>query len=92
MTFHGSPRMDQQAKENLHESPWVVTVPLIILVIPAIGAGWLIEPMLFGGYFGESIHIETRHEAVSKMDAQFQWCLENDNSCIYNNAILAFVR
>lgn len=71
MTFHGSPRMDQHAKENLRESPWVVTVPLIILVIPAIGAGWLIEPMLFGGYFGESIHIETRHEAVSKMDAQF---------------------
>ena len=36
-----------------HESPWVVTVPLILLAIPSIYAGWAyIEPMLFGGYFG----------------------------------------
>ncbi len=47
MTFHGSPRMDQHTKEHIHESPWVVTLPLIILVIPAIGAGWLIESILF---------------------------------------------
>ena len=71
MTFHGSPRMDQHTKEHLHESPWVVTLPLIILVIPAIGAGWLIESMLFGNYFGDSIQIGSQHEAVAKMEAQF---------------------
>jgi NADH-quinone oxidoreductase subunit L len=71
MTFHGNPRMDQHTKEHLHESPWVVTLPLIILVIPAIGAGWLIESMLFGNYFGESIQIGSQHEAVAKMGAQF---------------------
>ena len=71
MTFHGSPRMDQHTKEHLHESPWVITLPLIILVIPAIGAGWLIETMLFGNYFGDSIQIGSQHEAVAKMEAQF---------------------
>jgi NADH-quinone oxidoreductase subunit L len=71
MTFHGSPRMDQHTSEHLHESPWVVTLPLIILVIPAIGAGWLIELMLFGNYFGDSIQIGSQHEAVAKMGAQF---------------------
>ena len=71
MTFHGSPRMDQHTKEHLHESPWVITLPLIILVIPAIGAGWLIESMLFGNYFGDSIQIGSQHDAVAKMEAQF---------------------
>ncbi len=71
MTFHGSPRMDKHTKEHLHESPWAITLPLIILVIPAIGAGWLIETMLFGNYFGDSIHIGSQHEAVAKMEAQF---------------------
>ena len=38
------------------ESPWVVTVPLILLAIPSVVAGWIaIEPLLFGGYFGSSI-------------------------------------
>src|SRR5687768_11396656 len=49
MTFHGKPRMDHHTEEHLHESPWVVTLPLIALAIPSIGAGWLIGPMLFGG-------------------------------------------
>ena len=71
MTFFGNPRMDQHTKEHLHESPWVVTLPLIILVIPAIGAGWFIESMLFGNYFGDSIQIGSQHEAVAKMEAQF---------------------
>ena len=52
MTFHGKPRMDHHTEEHLHESPWVVTLPLVALAIPSIGAGWLIGPMLFGDYFG----------------------------------------
>ncbi len=71
MTFHGSPRMDQHTKEHIHESPWVVTLPLIVLVIPAIGAGWLIESILFGDYFGSAIQIGLQHEAMVKIAAQF---------------------
>ena len=44
------------------ESPWVVTVPLILLAIPSVYAGWTyIEPMLFGDYFGDSIVVRREH-------------------------------
>ena len=48
-----------------HESPKVVTVPLILLAIPAICVGWLIGPMLFGGYFGDAIYIAPEHEGMA---------------------------
>ena len=41
-----------------HESPWVVTVPLILLAIPSVLAGFMfIAPMLFGSYFGNAIFV-----------------------------------
>ena len=39
-----------------HESPWVVTVPLVLLAIPAAAIGWIaIGPMLYGGWFASAI-------------------------------------
>src|ERR1700684_3014497 len=56
MTFHGKPRMDHHTQEHLHESPWVVTVPLILLAIPSALIGWFtVAPMLFGKFFEGSI-------------------------------------
>jgi NADH-quinone oxidoreductase subunit L len=75
MTFHGKPRMDHHTQEHLHESPWVVTLPLVALAIPTIGAGWLIGPMLFGDYFGSAIQILPQHEAMAKMEAEFHGVL-----------------
>jgi NADH-quinone oxidoreductase subunit L len=41
-----------------HESPWVVTVPLIMLAIPSLAIGYLaIEPMLYGGLFSGVIYV-----------------------------------
>ncbi len=76
MTFHGKPRMDHHTEEHLHESPWVVTLPLIILAIPTVGAGWLIGPMLFGGYFGDAIQIAPQHGAVAQMAEGFHGIVE----------------
>ncbi|OGA16832.1 MAG: NADH-quinone oxidoreductase subunit L [Betaproteobacteria bacterium RIFCSPLOWO2_02_FULL_66_14] len=53
MAFHGKPRFD--TAHPPHESPLVVTVPLVLLAIPSVGAGWLIGEVVFGGYFGSSI-------------------------------------
>ncbi|MCP4829969.1 MAG: NADH-quinone oxidoreductase subunit L [Proteobacteria bacterium] len=56
MTFHGVPRMDEQTRSHLHESPRVVTVPLILLAIPSVIAGaLLVEPALTGTLFGSSV-------------------------------------
>src|SRR5690606_20381326 len=56
MTFYGQPRMDSHTREHLHESPRVVTLPLIALAVPTVVAGWFIGPMLFGDYFADVIH------------------------------------
>jgi NADH-quinone oxidoreductase subunit L len=59
--FHGEPRMDAHTREHLRESPWVVTLPLVLLAIPSVAAGWWIGPIVFGGYFGSSI-MQSFHE------------------------------
>ena len=41
-----------------HESPWVVTLPLILLAIPSVFIGYFtIEPLLFGDFFKDAIYI-----------------------------------
>jgi NADH-quinone oxidoreductase subunit L len=56
VVFHGKERMDHHTKEHLHETPWVVTGPLIALAIPSVVIGGLtIGPVLFGEYFGDAI-------------------------------------
>ena len=67
MTFYGKPRMDSHTREHLHESPRVVTLPLIALAIPTVMAGWLIGPMLFGDYFTDVILVQAQHDVVARM-------------------------
>jgi NADH-quinone oxidoreductase subunit L len=72
MTFHGQPRMDHHTQEHLHESPWVVTVPLILLAVPAALVGWFtVEPMLFGGYFGSAIHVLPDNDVLARVGEEF---------------------
>jgi len=56
-----------------HESPWVVTLPLILLAIPSVFIGYFaIEPMLFGGFFDESISINHQaHPAMEELEGAF---------------------
>jgi NADH-quinone oxidoreductase subunit L len=58
-----------------HESPAVVTLPLIALSIPAVAAGWAIGPVLFGAYFGGSIVVAPEHQALAKMGEEFHGVL-----------------
>ena len=72
MTFHGQPRMDAHTQEHLHESPWVVTVPLILLAIPSALIGWFtVEPLLFGDYFNGSIHVLPAHDVLAQVGEEF---------------------
>jgi NADH-quinone oxidoreductase subunit L len=58
-----------------HESPAVVTVPLILLAIPSVCAGWVIGPVLFGGYFGEAIVVAPEHDVLAQMGKDFHGVL-----------------
>jgi len=70
---HGEEGDSQGHHGAPHESPWVVTVPLVLLAIPSIYAGWpYIEPMLYGGFFGSAIYIDAlAHPAMAELGAEF---------------------
>jgi NADH-quinone oxidoreductase subunit L len=54
-----------------HESPLVVTIPLILLAIPSVIIGfYTIDPLLFGSFFGDSIFIDIAKHPVMKDLAQ----------------------
>jgi NADH-quinone oxidoreductase subunit L len=64
---HGS-----DADHPPRETPWVVTGPLVLLAIPSIYAGWAyIEPMLFGGYFGNAIVVAPAHDVLAPVKSQW---------------------
>jgi NADH-quinone oxidoreductase subunit L len=70
---------DDHAKP--HESPWVVTVPLVLLAIPSVVIGFMaIEPMLFGEFFKDAIFVNAeKHPAMEELaklfhgSAQMAW-------------------
>ncbi len=66
LVFHGRERMDEHTRSHLHESPRVVTVPLILLAIPSVLIGLpTIGPMVFGGWFGESITVLPENDSLA---------------------------
>ena len=56
-----------------HESPWVVTVPLLLLAIPSVVIGFMtIQPMLLGDFLRDAITINTElHPAMEKFAEEF---------------------
>ena len=56
-----------------HESPWVVTAPLILLAIPSVVIGFMtIQPMLFGEFFKGAIFVNLeRHPAMEELARSF---------------------
>jgi NADH-quinone oxidoreductase subunit L len=54
-----------------HESPWVVTLPLILLALPSIAAGWLIGTVVYGNYFGTAIYVSTAHPGMEHLASEF---------------------
>ena len=58
--------------EPPHESPWVVTLPLIALAIPSLVIGALtVVPVLFGDYFGRSIFTLPANNVVGELAHEF---------------------
>jgi len=54
------------------ESPWVVTLPLVLLAIPSVIAGWpTIGPLLFGDWFGEAIFVAPAHDVLGHLAEEF---------------------
>jgi NADH-quinone oxidoreductase subunit L len=72
MTFHGEERMDHHTREHLHESPWVVTVPLVLLAIPSAVVGWFtVGPVLFGSFFAGPIRVLPANDVLGRLAEEF---------------------
>jgi NADH-quinone oxidoreductase subunit L len=70
---HGDDHHGLAPGQKPHESPLVVTLPLILLAIPSVIIGYIaIEPMLFGGFFDQSIFIDAKsHPAMEELEGAF---------------------
>ena len=83
LTFHGPKRWEVvdthdddppsgQLSHAPKESPLVVTVPLVLLAIPSVFIGWYtIEPVLFGGWLGDSIVVLERNDVLAELSHHF---------------------
>ncbi len=72
LVFHGKERMDEKTRSHIHETPLVVTGPLVLLAIPSAVIGWFtIGPVLFGDFFGTSIAVDQKHDVLAKMGENF---------------------
>src|SRR6267154_2115297 len=49
LTFHGRPRMSHEVEHHIHESPASMTMPLVVLAVCSLSAGWLGWPHSLGG-------------------------------------------
>jgi NADH-quinone oxidoreductase subunit L len=79
MTFLGKFRGTHEQEHHLHESPWQITFPLIVLAILAVVGGWVGIPEIFmhGGHkleaflepvFAQSNAIAAKHELSHKQN------------------------
>ena len=54
------------------ESPWVVTLPLVLLAIPSLLIGYVtVGPMLFGNWFGSAIHVNEANNVLAELGHEF---------------------
>ncbi|WP_115712138.1 NADH-quinone oxidoreductase subunit L [Legionella sainthelensi] len=70
MTFHGKPRMDEHTLNHIHESPWVVWLPLVLLAIPSVILGYVLYmPMLFDSpsLISSSLFVLPQHNVLAEM-------------------------
>jgi NADH-quinone oxidoreductase subunit L len=87
LVFHGAERFRDAATEHgdahghddhgghghdPHETPAVITVPLVLLAIPSLGIAWYtIGPLLFGGWFGGAIVVAPERDVLAHLAAEW---------------------
>jgi NADH-quinone oxidoreductase subunit L len=73
MTFHGAPRADHHTMEHVHESPWVMTLPLVLLACGAVLTGMVFAGQIIGedwqGFWGHAIQIAPTNHVLHDMEA-----------------------
>lgn len=87
MTFHGKPRMDEETFNHVHESPWVVWLPLVLLAIPSVVLGYeLYMPILFNkpALLGNAIFVLPAHNVLAEIAEEVSSPLVTAMHAIYS--------
>src|SRR6185369_17831448 len=71
MTFFGECRITPKAKDHLHESPAVITIPLLVLGFLAFAGGMIGIPKLIGEHIGVGNKFEQWLEPVFKLAEEY---------------------
>jgi len=73
IVFHGNERMDEHTRHHLKESPYVITIPLILLAIPSVIIGGLsITNMLHGDFFTGAVFVDAAaHPAMQTLSEHY---------------------
>jgi NADH-quinone oxidoreductase subunit L len=72
LVFHGDGPRDAHARHHIHESPAVVTVPLVLLAIPSVVIGYLtVGDMLFGDFFKGALTVLPQHDVLAAIGKDF---------------------
>ncbi len=72
LVFHARERMDEHTRSHLRETPWVVTLPLILLAVPSVFSGFVFEPIVFGEFFERSIYVADSHNVLAELGSTFE--------------------
>ena len=103
LVFHGKERYDEAPHDEHHhddhghdghdakphESPWVVTVPLILLAIPSVILGYFsIDPVVHGDWFKGVIAVTKEHDTIGALTRDFHGAL---NMAIHGLTSLPFL-
>lgn len=71
LVFHGKTRMTPETFHHVKESPWTITLPLLILAVPSVLAGAFFLHDDVSGFFGSSLLVLPSHPAMAVVSATY---------------------
>src|SRR3954471_10769710 len=70
LTFHGRPRADEHTMHHVHESPWIMLLPLFVLALGAILTGWQFEEFFIGDgraeFWRHAVLVLPAHDSIAR--------------------------
>ena len=95
LTFHGAPRADHHTMEHVHESPWVMLVPLLVLSIGAITTGFVFAPYFIGdhahAFWGTAIFNSPEKHMMEALHHAPEWVPMVVSALCFSGISLAFL-
>lgn len=78
LTFHGNTRLDKEKQAHVHESPWVIWLPLVVLAVPSIVLGGLLIEFILGNQpdlLGNALFILPKYDVIKQLAAHYEGAL-----------------